>query len=315
VNGPVLRAPVLWLTERPWFRRVATEGSLGRRVARRFVAGETLQDALEAARSLDSRGIATMLDHLGENVASREQASAAADQYVLALKRMQEDDRLDCNISVKLTQLGLDVSYEICLENSERILEVAAERGTLVMIDMESHEYVDRTLLAHRELKARYPRIGVALQSALYRSRRDVFDLPEGSTIRLVKGSYLEPPDVAFSVRADVDRAWARLFATLVARGHTVHVATHDPRLIEGSRRAVVRGGLSWDRVEFQMLYGIRRDLQVHLARDRYPVRVYVPYGREWYPYLTRRMAERPANIWFFASQLLRSGRLRTRGP
>ena len=309
VNGPLLRAPVLWLTERPWFRRLATEGSLGRRVALRFVAGETLDDALGVARALDRRGIATMLDHLGENVASAEQASAAAEQYVLALKRVQEDDRLDCNISVKLTQLGLDVSYETCLEQSERILEVAAERATLVMIDMESSEYVDRTLQAHRELKERFPKIGVALQSALFRTETDVLELPEGSTIRLVKGSYLEPPDVAFPDRADVDRSWARLFATLIARGHTVHVATHDPRLIEGSRRVVDRDGVSWGRLEFQLLYGIRRDLQGRLARDGFPVRVYVPYGGEWYPYLTRRLAERPANMWFFASQLLRGGR------
>jgi proline dehydrogenase len=300
---------VLWLTERPWFRRLATEGSLGRRVALRFVAGETLDDALGVARALDRRGIATMLDHLGENVASAEQASAAAEQYVLALKRVQEDDRLDCNISVKLTQLGLDVSYETCLEQSERILEVAAERATLVMIDMESSEYVDRTLQAHRELKERFPKIGVALQSALFRTETDVLELPEGSTIRLVKGSYLEPPDVAFPDRADVDRSWARLFATLIARGHTVHVATHDPRLIEGSRRVVDRDGVSWGRLEFQLLYGIRRDLQGRLARDGFPVRVYVPYGGEWYPYLTRRLAERPANMWFFASQLLRGGR------
>jgi proline dehydrogenase len=309
MNGPALRAPVLWLTERRWFRRLAAEHALGRRVALRFVAGETLDDALGVARSLGRRRIASMLDHLGENVSSAEQASAAADQYVLALKRAQEDDDLDCNISVKLTQLGLDVSYETCLENSARILDVAQERGTLVMIDMESSEYVDRTLRVHRELKDRYPRIGVALQSALRRTERDVFALPEASTIRLVKGSYLEPPDVAFQERAEVDRCFARLFATLVARGHSVHVATHDPRLIDGSMRVAERRGISWDRLEFQMLYGIRRDLQGRLAAQGVPVRVYVPYGSEWYPYLTRRLAERPANMWFFASQLLRPGR------
>ena len=309
MNGPILRAPVLWLTERRWFRRLAAEHSLGRRVALRFVAGETLDDALDAARALDRRRVASMLDHLGENVSSAEQASAAADQYVLALKRVQEEDALDCNISVKLTQLGLDVSHETCLENSARILDVAQERGTLVMIDMESSEYVDRTLLVHRELKQRYPRIGLALQSALRRTKNDVFELPDASTVRLVKGSYLEPPDVAFQERAEVDRCFARLFSTLVARGHTVHMATHDPRLIDGSIRLAERREISWGRLEFQMLYGIRRDLQTRLAGQGYPVRVYVPYGSEWYPYLTRRLAERPANVWFFASQLLRPGR------
>jgi len=170
---------------------------------------------------------------------------------------------------------------------------------------MESHEYVDRTLRVHRELKARY-RVGVALQSYLYRTAADVHALPDRSIVRLVKGAYLEPADVAFAGRSDVDRNWARLFATLMAGGHTVHVATHDPQLITGSREFVEERRVTWDRIEFHMLYGIRRDLQQALARDGYPVRVYVPYGDEWYPYLTRRMAERPANMWFFASQLLR---------
>jgi proline dehydrogenase len=299
---------VLWLTERPWFRRLAEEGSLGRRVALRFVAGETLEDALGAARRLNARGIASMLDYLGENVTSPEQASAAADAYVLALKRVQEADDLDCNISIKLTQLGLDLSFDLCMENSERVLEAAADRGTLVMIDMESHEYVDSTLRAHRELKEPFPKVGLAMQSYLFRTADDVGALPEGSIVRLVKGAYLEPPDVAFPRRRDVDRSFARLFATLVGGGHTVHVATHDPRLIDGSRRLIEQRGVGWDRVEYQMLYGVRRDLQGRLAREGYPVRVYVPYGHEWYPYLTRRLAERPANMWFFASQLLRGG-------
>ena len=263
---------------------------------------------MEAARSLSERGAAAMLDHLGENVESAAQAASATDAYIRALKRIQEAPDIDCNISVKLTQLGLDVSHETCLENSARILDVAQERGTLVMIDMESSEYVDRTLLVHRELKQRYPRIGLALQSALRRTKNDVFELPDASTVRLVKGSYLEPPDVAFQERAEVDRCFARLFSTLVARGHTVHVATHDPRLIDGSICLAERREISWGRLEFQMLYGIRRDLQTRLAGQGYPVRVYVPYGSEWYPYLTRRLAERPANVWFFASQLLRPG-------
>ncbi len=308
MNGPALRGPVLWLTGQRWFRRLITEHSVGRLVALRFVAGETLEGAMDAAEGLDRRGIATMLDHLGENVTSPEQASAAADAYVLALKRIHEADHLDANISVKLTQLGLDVSYDMCLENADRVLSAAAERGTLVMIDMESHEYVDPTLRAHRDLKARHPRVGLALQSALYRTAADVHALPERSTVRLVKGAYLEPPDVAFPDRHDVDRNFARLFATLMSLGHTVHLATHDPVLNDGARRYVERNGVDWGRMEFQFLYGIRRDIQGDLARQGYPVRVYVPYGDEWYPYLTRRMAERPANMWFFASNLLRFG-------
>jgi len=274
----------------------------------RFVAGEDLEDAFQAARSLNRQGIATMLDHLGENVSSEEQASAASDAYVRALKRAHETDDLDCNIAVKLTQLGLDLSYDLCMENSERVLAAASERNTLVMIDMESHEYVDRTLLAHRELKERYPHVGLALQAYLYRTAADVYGLPEGSTVRLCKGAYLEPPSVAIPSKREVDRNFARLFSTLATLGHTIHVASHDPPLVDGARRFAERRGVSWDRVEFQFLYGIRRDLQQRYARDGYPVRVYVPYGSEWYPYLTRRMAERPANIWFFASNLIRGG-------
>lgn len=308
MNGPVLRAPVLWVAGQRWFRSLITEHSIGRRVALRFVAGEALEASMQAARELDRHGIATMLDHLGENVTSAEQASAAADAYVLALKRVHEADDLDANISIKLTQLGLDLSYDLAMENAELVLQAAASRRTLVMIDMESHEYVDPTLRAHRELRQRFGHVGLALQSYLYRTRDDVEGLPEASTVRLVKGAYLEPHDVAYPDRADVDRSFARLFATLLGRGHTVHVASHDPRMTDGARRYVERNGIGWGRVEFQFLYGIRRDIQADLARHRYPVRVYVPYGDEWYPYLTRRMAERPANMWFFVSQFLRFG-------
>jgi proline dehydrogenase len=309
VSSALLRSPVLWLTGQTWFRRLAAERGIGRRVALRFVAGESLDDALSVARKLNSGGIATMLDHLGENVATVEQASAAADAYLLALKRVHGADDIDCNISIKLTQLGLDQSEDLALENSRRVLDAAEARRTLVMIDMESHEYVDATLRVHRALKERYGNVGLALQSYLYRTGDDVLSLPEASTVRLVKGAYLEPEDVAYADRADVDRSWARLFTTLVARGHTVHVATHDPDLLKGATAVVGQRGISWGRIEFQMLYGIRRDLQQQLARDGYPVRVYVPYGLEWYPYLTRRLAERPANMWFFASNLLRSFR------
>ncbi|HXJ70520.1 MAG TPA: proline dehydrogenase family protein, partial [Verrucomicrobiae bacterium] len=239
---------------------------------------------------------------------TKEQATAAADSYVAALRRVHESDDLDANISVKLTQLGLDVSYDLALENAERVLQEAAPHRTLVMIDMEAHAYVDPTLRAHAELRSRFDHVGLAMQTYLYRTAADVEALPERSIVRLVKGAYLEPHDVAFPDRADVDRNFARMFATLLARGHTVHVASHDPRMTEGARRYVERNGVGWGRVEFQFLFGIRRDLQAGLAKNGYPVRVYVPYGDEWYPYLTRRMAERPANMWFFVSQFLRFG-------
>ncbi|MGH2724236.1 MAG: proline dehydrogenase family protein [Actinomycetota bacterium] len=306
MSGAPLRAPVLWLVERPVARRLVTQGSLGRRVALRFVAGERLEDGLRVARELNAAGIGGMLDHLGENVTSVEQASAVADHYALALKRIHEEDGLDCNISIKLTQLGLDLSLDLCLENTDRVLATADAGGTEVMIDMEGHEYVTPTLEALRRLRHRHDRVGVALQSYLYRTAEDVFALPEGTPVRLVKGAYLEPPTVAYPRRRDVDRSFARLFATLVSRGHEVHVATHDPGLLDGAVRYVERRGIPWDRVELQMLYGIRWDLQQRHAAQGRPVRTYIPYGEQWYPYLTRRMAERPANLWFFASNLLR---------
>jgi proline dehydrogenase len=272
-------------------------------MALRFVAGEHLEDGLRAAARLGGEGIAAMLDHLGENVRSPEQASAVADHYVLALKRIQELPGLDCNISIKLTQLGLDLSRDLCAENAERVLDAA--RDLQVMIDMEASVYVDGTLEVLRRLRRRHDRVGVALQSYLFRTARDVFELPEATPVRLVKGAYLEPREVAFVRRADVDRSFGRLFVTLLARGHEIHVATHDERLLAGACRHVDRRR-AWDRVELQMLYGIRRDLQRRYAVEGRPVRTYIPYGEEWYPYLTRRLAERPANLWFFGSNLIR---------
>ncbi|GIV00528.1 MAG: proline dehydrogenase [Actinomycetota bacterium] len=299
---------MLRLAEAGWFRRLAT-GPLGWRVASRFVAGETLDDAIRVAKALDGRGIATILDHLGEHVTAPEHVTEAVAAYLRALDRVRLEPFLDVQLSVKLTQLGLDFSHELAVTNMERLLAAAEEAGTVVMIDMESSGYVDRTLRVFRELRERHERVGVALQAYLRRTPGDVDALPPASIVRMVKGAYLEPPEVAYPSRREVDAAFARLTATLLSRGHTVHVATHDEALLRGAIAYVERRGLPWTRVELQMLYGIRRDLQLSLARQGYPVRVYVPYGAEWYPYLTRRLAERPANMWFFISNLVRFGR------
>jgi proline dehydrogenase len=286
-----------------------TKSRFGKRVAGRFVAGDTLEEGMAAARGLHGQGIAAMLDHLGENVESPAQAAEAADTYIRALKRIREAPELDCNISVKLTQLGLDSSMDLCLENMERVLQVAAETdpATLVMIDMEASEYVERTLQAYLALRARFPALGLALQSYLYRTADDAARIAGPQAIvRMVKGAYLEPPDVAYQTRREVSRSYARISATLLASGGMVHFATHDERLVEEARKFVRARSISRSRYEFQMLYGIRRDLQTGLVADGEPVRVYVPYGTQWYPYLTRRLAERPANIWFFVSNALR---------
>ena len=306
MNGPLLRAPVLRIARARWFRFVATRTPVGRAVASRFVAGERLDDAIAAVRELQRAGIDGILDHLGENVTAPEHAAQAVADYVRALERIRAEPDLDVMVSVKLTQLGLDFSEELCTANLERVLAAAEEALSIVMVDMESSAYVDLTLSVFRTLRERYDRLGIALQSCLRRTSRDLDDLPDGSIVRLVKGAYLEPPEVAFETREEVSAAFAKLTATLLSRGHVVHVATHDPRLLDGARRFVEQRELPWSQVEFQMLYGVRRDLQDRFATDGCPVRVYVPYGIEWYPYLTRRLAERPANMWFFMSNLVR---------
>jgi proline dehydrogenase len=308
VSGTFLRGAVLRLTEHPLVRRVVTDHAIGRRVATRFVAGETLADVLHVAEELRAQGLSTMLDHLGENVRAPEHAADAANAYVRALEAIGGQADLDAAISVKLSQLGLDLSEELCRAHLERVVSTADRVGRLVMIDMEASAYVDRTLELFGALRARTENVGVCLQAYLRRTPEDVFALPEGSIVRLVKGAYLEPPGLVLTNRRDVDRAFVKLAATILARGHVLHAATHDPSIVEGLRRRMLAGSVPNSRIEFQMLYGIRRDLQVRLASEGAPVRVYVPYGTEWYPYLTRRLAERPANLWFFASNLLRSG-------
>jgi proline dehydrogenase len=303
----VLRPLILRVAEHPWSRKIVTGTRPGRAVASRFVAGESLQDAMRVAATLDRRRITSMLDLLGENVRTEEQAEAARAAYLRALEAIASAKDLDCAIALKPTQLGLDMSLEACLANVEPIVDAARSSGTVVMIDMESVGYVEPTLRVFREAHARYPKVGVALQCYLRRTERDLATLPPGCRVRLVKGAYLEPPEAVFTSKREVDASYARLFTTLFARGHAIDVATHDPRLLEGVRRLVEASGESWSRVEFQMLYGVRRDLQGRFAGQGYPVRVYIPYGTEWYPYLTRRLAERPANVWFFLSNLLRS--------
>jgi proline dehydrogenase len=306
LSTDVLRPAILRVAHDPRVRALVTGTPPGRVVASRFVAGETLASAVAVARELDRYRTAAMFDHLGENVETPAQAEVARDDYLTAIEAIEANATLDVALSVKLTQLGLDQSPEDCWKNLAVILEAAERRRTLVMIDMESHEYVDRSLDVYRTAHEAFPRVGICLQSYLRRTERDVFELPGGSRIRLVKGAYLEPPELVYAAKRDVDASFARLFTTLLVRGHAIDVATHDPRLLEGVRRRTDAAG-AWSRVEFQMLYGVRRDLQARYARDGYPVRVYVPYGTEWYPYLTRRMAERPANVWFFLSNLVRT--------
>jgi proline dehydrogenase len=307
ISTGVLRPAILRVAHHPGFRRLATNTRLGRAVADRFVAGETLADALAAAREAADGGVSVMLNHLGENVTTMQETLIEREAYLAEIAAAASDPKLDVVVSVKLTQLGLDASVEECWTTLEPVLDAATGAGLDLMIDMEDHTYVDRTFEVFRRAYARTPRTGVAIQSYLRRTAEDLFTLPEDCRIRLVKGAYLEPADVVVRGKREVDRAYARLFTTALERGHRIDVATHDPAMIEGVRERVDAVVDGWARVEFQMLYGVRRDLQVQLAGQGYPVRVYIPYGTEWYPYLTRRLAERPANLWFFLSNLMRT--------
>ncbi|HTG47416.1 MAG TPA: proline dehydrogenase family protein [Actinomycetota bacterium] len=309
LSTSLLRPAIVRVAHHPWARRFVTGTPPGRAVASRFVAGETLADAMAVARDLHGHGIRTMLDHLGEHVTTPEQALGAREAYLSALEASAAAPDVDPAVSVKLTQLGLDESIEACWANLLPIVAAARERGSVLMIDMEESIYVDRTLEIAARAHAEYAAAGVAIQAALRRSERDLFALAPGTRIRLVKGAYLEPEEIAFTSKREVDASYARLFATSWARGHPVDVATHDPRLIEGVRARVEAAPEGWGRVEIQMLYGVRRDLQSQLAGRDVPVRVYIPYGTEWYPYLTRRLVERPANVWFFVSNLMRTSR------
>jgi len=304
----LVRAPVLWITEHAVVRRVIQGSVVGRRFAGRFVAGDSLDDGIAAARQLADAGISTLLDHLGENVSSREQAAAAADDYIRAIHRSRDTPGIDCVVSVKLTQLGLDSGVDVCAENMVRVLQAAEERDPpmLVMIDMEASEYVDRTLDLYVALRSRHA-VGIALQSCLRRTAADAGRIagPE-AVVRMTKGAYLEPRETAFQRRDEVSRSYIAVTKLLLERGSAVHLATHDERLVAGAQEYLHRTDVARDRYEFQMLYGIRRDLQKRLVAAGEPVRVYVPYGTQWYPYLTRRMAERPANVWFFLSNAVR---------
>jgi proline dehydrogenase len=309
LSSSVFRPAIIKVAHHAWVRRFATRSAIGRAVAERFVAGETLAEALGVARELAEDGLTSMLNHLGENVHTMHDALVAREAYLAEVAAVRTHPTLDLIASIKLTQLGLEESVEACWANVEPILAAAADAELDVMVDMEEHGTVDDTLALFARAYAHYPRIGIALQSYLRRTPDDLFALPQGCRVRLVKGAYLEPREVVVEGKNEVDVAFRRLFTTALERGHKVDVATHDPDIIEGVRERMDESPDGRGQVEFQMLYGVRRDLQADLARKGYPVRVYIPYGTEWYPYLTRRMAERPANLWFFASNLTRMAR------
>jgi proline dehydrogenase len=279
-------------------------------MARRFVAGETLDEAVAAIRVLNTQRLAATVDHLGEHVHSPADAARAADDALAILDRIAAE-RLDANLSIKLTQLGLDLDEPLCVEQMRRILARAGERRIFVRIDMESSRYTDRTLAICRRLNREFgpDRVGVVIQAYLRRSEEDIRQLlTERIRIRLCKGAYHEPPALAYPQKKDVDDHYVRLSRHLLesaVQGLYHAIATHDERMIAAAIDGANRLNLPADRFEFQMLYGVRRGLQRRLAGGGYRVRIYVPYGTEWYPYFMRRLAERPSNLWFFLRQLV----------
>jgi proline dehydrogenase len=276
-----------------------------RRVARRFVAGETLDDAVEAAREVNRRLQLASLDLLGENVSDEAGARRAAEGYLAVFDRIAQE-RLDANVSLKLTQLGLDLSEDLCLELLEKIVAHATSQGNFVRIDMEGSAYTQRTVEIAKRVRAQYTGVGTVMQAYLYRTEKDVQDLlAAGCRLRLCKGAYKEPPEVAFPKKSDVDATYVKLMKMLLLSGIYHGIATHDPAMIEATKDFAREQNIKRDQFEFQMLYGIRADLQEKLVRDGFRVRVYIPYGVDWFPYFMRRLAERPANVAFFLRNLL----------
>ncbi len=273
----------------------------------RFIAGETIETAIEVSRRLQSQGLLVTLDYLGERVRTAEESTAATREYV-RLMDVIADAGIERNISLKLTQLGIDVDRATCVDNLRRLLEPAARREFFVRIDMENSPYTERTIEIFETLwEHQYRNVGVALQSYLHRTEADVRRMNElGARVRLVKGAYKEPSSVAFQQKGEVDAAFARLARVLLDEGTYPAIATHDPVVIEEIRAYAATRGLAKDRFEFQMLYGIRRDLQASLVAAGYRVRIYVPFGREWFPYFMRRLGERPANVGFVLTALVR---------
>jgi len=305
-----VRAVILRMSESEAWRRRLTGWSVTRRVVSRFIPGEHLDDAVRAVAAINQDGASASLNPLGEHVENEAMAAAAADTYLEILERIGSEG-LDSNVSVKLTMLGLDLDRDTAVFHLRRILAAATRHGTSVRIDMESSAYVDVTLAIYEELSDDFPNLGVVIQSYLRRSAEDIERLiPLGASIRLVKGAYKEPPEVAFPKKADVDRSFAELLERLLApdaREHGVElaVATHDPVLVEKAKDLLRQRGIEAG-VEFQLLNGIRRDVQRQIVADGFDLRVYVSYGPSWYPWFMRRLAERPANLTFFLRHLLR---------
>ena len=304
----MLRNTLLYLSNQPHVFKFVRHNKLAKHFARRFVAGETVQEALAAVRELNAKGITASLDLLGESVYTEREARSARDEYLQLLDRIKESG-LDANVSVKLTAMGLDIDPELCVAIMHDVLTRAQAYDTFVRLDMEASNYTDVTLkLFEERLHPTYKgHVGVVLQSYLYRTFADVEHMDTlRARVRICKGAYKEPASVAYPEKKDVDANYVKCMRELMLRGNYPGIATHDPAIITEAKRWAKEQHISTDRFEFQMLYGVRRDLQESLVKEGYRVRCYVPFGTQWYPYLMRRLAERPANVAFITGSVLR---------
>jgi proline dehydrogenase len=303
----MLRSILLKLSESARFAHWFTTNSTTHRMAQRFVPGETLEEAIAAARACNDAGMFASLDYLGENVATTADAQRARDSYLEIFERIAKE-KLHANVSCKLTQLGLDLNTDFCQGLVVSIVEFAARYDNFLRVDMEGSAYTQRTIELVKRVRSKNPAVGTVIQAYLYRSERDIHDLlAYGCRIRLCKGAYKEFPEVAYPRKKDVDANFVLLMQILLPSGFYHAIATHDPRMIAETIRCAAAKHISKDDFEFQMLYGVRTDLQRRLVKDGYRLRIYIPYGKDWFPYFMRRLAERPANVGFLLRNFLRS--------
>ncbi|NDD63801.1 MAG: proline dehydrogenase [Acidobacteria bacterium] len=302
----ISRTILLYLSRQFWLKDLLSAVPGFNRLPRRFIAGEEIRDAIGVIERLNRDGLIATFDHLGENTTSRAEAEADVAEYLRVLDLIAESG-VRSNISIKLTQLGLDIDEEFCFQNVRQLVSAAAGYGNFVRIDMEDSTRTDATLRVFHRVYDEHRNVGIVLQACLRRTSDDLAAvIARGARVRLCKGAYYEPPAVAFQDKLEVDENYLQLMKTMLRSGIYHAFATHDERMISAVRTFAAKLGLSRDAFELQMLYGIRRDLQQQLVQDGYQVRVYVPYGRFWYPYFMRRLAERPANVWFVLSNLFR---------
>jgi len=304
----VTRRALIYLSQQEGLKDFATRFRPFKKLTTRFVAGETIAEAVEAIRKINDAGCSASFDHLNESVGSAAETKAEVTEYLQVLEQIDATG-INSNVSIKLSQFGLEIDPELAYQNARVIVEDATRRGKFVRVDMEGTTVTQATIDIFKRLRAEFGLndVGIVLQSYLYRTLEDAQGLVKiPARIRLCKGAYNEPPEVAYPEKKDVDENYVRVMKLLLSSGLYHGIATHDPKMIEATIQFAQQQGIAKEAFEFQMLYGVRRDLQTQLARDGYNVRVYVPYGKHWYPYFMRRLAERPANIWFVMKNMLK---------